>query len=108
MSIKLHLCGVLLCFALVGVTQAEPASSGQVPAGGYQLPPVATPESKDTTDNDGSKPIRVERIAFRGNKALRTSALQVVAAPYLGRELTARDIEELRIALTRQYTDRGY
>ena len=70
------------------------------------MPSVAVPGPGDSQES--SKPVRVERIRFRGNKALRTSALQVVADPYLGKDLTPADIEELRIALTRQYTDRGY
>jgi len=76
------------------------------PAAGYQLPAVAAPGSAGDTER--SNPIHVERIVFRGNKALRSSALQVVAAPYLGHDLGAADVEELRDALTHQYTDRGY
>jgi hemolysin activation/secretion protein len=55
-----------------------------------------------------SNPVRVERIVIRGNRALRARALQAVAAPYLGRDLGAADIEELREALTHRYTAHGF
>ena len=58
--------------------------------------------------NADSQPLRVERIVFRGNRALPTAALRAVAAPYLGRDLTADDIEALCSALTHRYTDHGY
>src|ERR1700722_8614390 len=69
----------------------------------YELPPL-----KPASEANPQQPVRVDRVVFRGNKALRTSALESAAAPYLHQELSAADIEELRIALTRQYTDRGY
>jgi hemolysin activation/secretion protein len=72
----------------------------------FQLPPVSAPDAD--SGESRTAPIRVERIAFRGNRVLRGSVLQAAAAPYLGRELTAAEIEELRNALTHQYTDRGY
>lgn len=51
---------------------------------------------------------RIERIAVSGNKALPTALLEAVAAPWLGRELDEAEIEALRQALTRAYTERGY
>ncbi len=60
------------------------------------------------TDGVESAPVHVDRITFHGNRALPVSALQAVAAPYLGRYLTAADIEDLRSALTHRYTDHGY
>ena len=72
----------------------------------FQLPSVSNPAADVTDGTTG--PVRVEHIAFRGNRALRVSVLQAAAAPYLGRELNPAEIEELRTALTHQYTDRGY
>src|SRR5208283_702904 len=60
------------------------------------------------SDEPKSQPLRVDRISFRGNRALSASALRTVAAPYLGRDLSAADIEHLRDALTHRYTDHGY
>src|ERR1039457_971862 len=84
---------------------ANPAIAAPDP--GVKLPPAAD-TGTDKTDELNSNPVRVDRIAFRGNRALRVSALQAVAAPYLGRDLTVADIEELRNALTHRYTDHGY
>ncbi len=60
------------------------------------------------SDEPKSQSVRVDRISFRGNRALSVSALRAVAAPYLGRDLSAADIEDLRNALTHRYTDHGY
>jgi hemolysin activation/secretion protein len=55
-----------------------------------------------------SAPARVDRVAFRGQHTLTEKTLQAVAARYIGRTLSAADIEELRNALTHLYIDRGY
>lgn len=52
--------------------------------------------------------VHVDRVVIKGNHALRTSALLAVAAPYLSRDLTDEDVEALRGALTRRYTDHGF
>jgi hemolysin activation/secretion protein len=93
--------------SLLGVSASAAAlAAADTPGGGFQLPPVAVPDAAARAPQPEA--VRVDRIAFRGNRALRSSALQAVAAPFLGRDLTAADIEELRIALTHQYVDRGY
>jgi hemolysin activation/secretion protein len=76
------------------------------PGARFQLPTVPNPNAGANAPDAG--PVRADRIAFRGNRVLRTSVLQSIAAPYLRRELNAADIEALRLALTHQYTDRGY
>lgn len=55
-----------------------------------------------------AQPVRVERFEFRGNRVLHLDVLRGAAAPYVGRDLTASDIDALRVALTRLYSDRGY
>ncbi|MGA2191725.1 MAG: POTRA domain-containing protein [Steroidobacteraceae bacterium] len=80
---------------------AAPAAAAHDP--GFAAAPMASAsEARD------ANAVRVVRIAFRGNRALPASALQAVAAPYLMRELSSADIEALRGALTRRYTDAGY
>jgi hemolysin activation/secretion protein len=69
----------------------------------YVLPP-AEPSAAEPSLQD----IRVSRFVFRGNRVLRASALQAAAVPYRDRNLSAADLEDLRIALTHCYTDRGY
>jgi hemolysin activation/secretion protein len=72
--------------------------------GDFQLP--------DPTTHTGAAasvaPVHVERIVIKGNKALASTALQSAAQPYLGRDLSPAQIEELRVLLTHQYTDRGF
>jgi hemolysin activation/secretion protein len=69
---------------------------------------TAPPVTRVAADPANSLPLHVEQIVFRGNRALPLSALQTIAAPYVGRDLSAADMEELRSALTRRYTDHGY
>ncbi len=66
------------------------------------------PAAGSATDKANSPLLHVERIVFRGNRALPSSALRAVAAPFLGRDLTAAQIEDLRGALTHRYTEHGY
>jgi hemolysin activation/secretion protein len=80
---------------------AEPETPA-APEAAFKLPAV------EGANPSIAGPVHVERIEFRGNRVLDTSVLQAAAAPYLGRELNAAEIEELRTALTHQYTDRGY
>jgi hemolysin activation/secretion protein len=111
---RVVLCALFGLSAASGTAVAGPPNSqdqsakdaAATPDGRFQLPDVAPPSTDAAAAS--SETLHVERIAFRGNKALRTDALQAVAAPYLARDLTAAQIEELRILLTRQYTDRGY
>ena len=90
---------------LVLVAGVAAAAVEQAASPGFTLPPITLPADGEAAD---AKPVHVERIVFRGNRALRASALQEVAAPYLGRDLSSAEIEELRIALTLEYTNRGY
>jgi len=105
---------VLVC-GLIASTLASNAADAAAPSNAqsapgpdehFQLPYITPPSvSVESPCSDG---LHVDQIVFRGNKALRTDVLQGVAAPYVSRDLTTAQIEELRILLTRQYTDRGY
>lgn len=96
-----------LLYALPGsLVAAAEQQAAVAPEPPFQLPPVAEPNAG--AEADSSLPVHVERIQFRGNRALDGSVLQAAAAPYLRRDLSAADVEELRTALTHQYTDRGY
>ena len=90
--------------ASIGIVCSILASG--LPSGGAAL--AAIPADAAVTGNADSQPLPVERIVFRGNRALSAGALRAVAAPYLGRDLTAGDIEALCSALTHRYTDHGY
>jgi hemolysin activation/secretion protein len=102
----IRMLGCLCAAALLNAGDAR-AADPTTPAAavpGSQLSPGVGSSSARLQVNA----VRVERVAFRGNRALHVSALQAVAAPYLGRELSGADIEELKNALTRRYTDHGY
>jgi hemolysin activation/secretion protein len=47
-------------------------------------------------------------VRFEGNTVVTEEDLQAVAAPYLGREVSAADLQDLRYALSETYVGRGY
>jgi hemolysin activation/secretion protein len=47
-------------------------------------------------------------VQFEGNKAVPDAMLAEIAAPFINREVTTQDLEELRRRLTLAYVDRGY
>jgi hemolysin activation/secretion protein len=85
----------------------EGQAPGQLP---FELPPLSSPGvAADAGASALSATlVRVDQINFRGSRALSVSVLQAAAAPYLGRDLSPAEIEELRTTLTHLYTDRGY
>jgi hemolysin activation/secretion protein len=97
---------LLLIAASTAALAAETAASPPAGAGSFQLPDVSLPGAAAGAMSAG--PVHVDRIVFKGNKALASKTLLATAAPYVGRDLSAAQIEELRELLTRQYTDRGY
>jgi hemolysin activation/secretion protein len=94
--------GVLSALALVGACSAPvlaQVEERRTPA--FELPAVG--------DNSVIRgPHRYAGAIFQGNRKIPTSTLMAVANGFLDRDLDAADIEQLRIALTRIYTDRGY
>jgi len=74
-----------------------------VPVPAQELPlPTVSPGAQQASS------VRVDRIVFRGNRAVSDADLQTVAAPYTGRVVGADELEALRQALTRLYVERGY
>ncbi len=70
------------------------------------LPPTAPPERKP-----GGPPVErvfVREIRVTGSTVFPASELAKVTAPYVNREITAEDLESVRIALTLLYVNRGY
>ncbi len=106
---------LLLPIAAIAADATNPLTSpGAVlpellrPAGEtFQLPPVPMPAPAAADPRDSAR-IRFGRAEFRGNHVIRTDELEAVAAPYLARDITAGELEELRQKLTRLYVDRGY
>ena len=52
--------------------------------------------------------IALQTIVFEGNTAVSDLELHKLSLPYLNRPLRYSDLEQLRIEITRAYTDRGY
>jgi hemolysin activation/secretion protein len=92
--------------ALIAASGSVVAAETPAATESFQLPEVKAPGTQTEAMPTGT--IHVERIVFKGNRALKLNVLQTAAAPFIGRELSPAQVEELRIVLTRQYTDRGY
>jgi hemolysin activation/secretion protein len=86
---------------------AEPPLPGFLPKAppAFQLPPVP---SQPGAPGPSGRGLRVMRVVFHGNAAIPTAELDALAAPYVGRQIGAAEIEELRQRLTRHYVERGY
>ena len=76
------------------------------------LPPMESPpEPALPKPPDRTPPFRiaVKDIMFQGNTVFTAEQLREVTDPFIKKgEVTAEDIETLRLALTRYYVDRGY
>jgi hemolysin activation/secretion protein len=75
------------------------------------LQPVLPPVSPLTpSETEPLPPVRVfvRQIRITGSTIFSDEELAQVTAPYVNRVLTTEDLEELRLALTRYYIDRGY
>lgn len=77
----------------------------------FSLPPVPPPAAEPAPPAGHAaetRTLRVDRVAFIGNTAMSSTELEAIAADYIGRPLTADDIESLRQKLTRHHIDAGY
>ncbi len=52
--------------------------------------------------------VHVEQYRFEGNTVVSDSELQAIALPYTARKISARELFELKNAITRHYIDKGY
>lgn len=77
------------------------------PGDPFQLPPVK-PSVDTVPPAESTIKLKVDRVVFRGNTVFPTSELEAIASSYVGRTISASELEELRQQLTRHYIDRGY
>ena len=64
--------------------------------------------SSASNSAQAAQTVVLKTVRFEGNGAITNDTLETVAAPFLSRPIVTAEIEQLRIALTRAYTDRGY
>jgi hemolysin activation/secretion protein len=72
---------------------------------GFVLPPV--PEAAPGSSELGRK-IAIRQIVLRGNTVIPRQVLEEMVRPYVGREVTVGELEDLRQRLTQVYIDAGY
>ena len=71
------------------------------------LPPIApTPRQPDELA-PGIR-VFVDEFVFSGNTVFSDAELAAVAAPYVGREITSEELEEVRYRITLAYVNEGY
>lgn len=112
---------LVLLGALVVPAHSQTGSQlGPLPPKPPQLPVVPppaqppaldlpTPPSPGALDQAAKGPkIMVKEIRLVGNTAFTSQQLSDITAPYTNRELTAEDLESLRLALTYYYVNHGY
>jgi hemolysin activation/secretion protein len=81
------------------LAQATPAAGVAAP---QTLPTAPTPPRTTGTS------FKLADLRLNGVKALSNEELQSITAPYIGRDVTLGDLEELAKAITARYKERGY
>jgi hemolysin activation/secretion protein len=74
---------------------------------GQELPTPASDSSKEVMQLPLER-LFVRKIRVTGSTVFSTEELAQVTSPYVNRELTSQDLEELRRALTAYYVERGH
>ncbi len=77
------------------------------PPAGQLLPPLPPPAGRELERLPRPR-VFVREIRIIGSTVIAAEELATVTAPYVNRELTAEDLEALRIALTLLYVRKGY
>lgn len=75
---------------------------------GDVLPPLELPSGADTAGLEGGAQALVREVRVVGNTVLAAEALEDVLSPYVDRELSFEDLQQLRDDLTLAYVERGY
>nr|VFJ55034.1 MAG: Hemolysin activation/secretion protein [Candidatus Kentron sp. DK] len=91
---------LLLLLSLLGWRPVFAAEPWQLPSADTLLHGIAGEGSVDA--------IRVKRFTFEGNTVITDEELAAEAAPYTRRAINLRDLEALRMQLTRLYRQRGF
>jgi hemolysin activation/secretion protein len=95
---------------LLYIALAPPAAEAQLPGAeppSQILPPLPRPYQPEVQVAPRFR-VFVRRIDVAGSTVFTPQELARITAPYLNRQLTAQDLEALRVELTRLYVDRGF
>ncbi|HAP41602.1 MAG TPA: ShlB/FhaC/HecB family hemolysin secretion/activation protein, partial [Nitrospira sp.] len=116
----LVLLGVLVVPAYSQTGPLPPQTGGPLPPKPPQVPVVPPPAQPPSLELPTPTPpgaleqaakgpkIMVKDIRLVGNTAFTSQQLSEITDPYTHRELTAEDLEALRLALTYYYVNHGY
>lgn len=77
------------------------------PAPVFELPKLPEPNAESSIISQRLK-IFCKRINLLGNTVFPNDELDRLTSPYLNREITNQDLQQLRLELSRYYVDRGY
>src|SRR5579871_119618 len=83
----------------------------ELPPAPPQRPEMELPRIPGPGENpplSGAPTFQLKAIKFTGHTVISDEALQQVAVPYIGRTVTAADLESLRQRLTVAYVQKGY
>jgi hemolysin activation/secretion protein len=127
--------GLSLSAAPASAQPLGPGEPGDTPAGGIPRPgdfrpslpppapppeaPIETPQGAPLPEEEKAPPaeqepapygvrVFVKEIRLSGNTVFSSEELDKITAPYTGRIVASSELEDLRVALTRFYIDRGY
>ncbi|BBD59952.1 surface antigen variable number [Nostoc sp. HK-01] len=85
-------------------SDALPQPSDQEPL----LPPVQLPGEATPTEDDSNAKFRVDRIEVVGSTVFKPEDFAPITAPFVGREVTFADLLQVKEAISKFYTDKGY
>jgi len=120
--------GIGLCAAPAQAQPVGPPAPGDTPAGGIPRPgdfrpslpepgappeaPVELPPQAPVPEEEEKVPygirVFVKEIRLTGNTVFSAEELKEITAPYENRMVATSELEDLRVALTRYYIQRGY
>ncbi|MBE9209624.1 ShlB/FhaC/HecB family hemolysin secretion/activation protein [Nostoc sp. LEGE 06077] len=72
------------------------------------LPPVQLPDQSTPGEDDSSAKFRVDRIEVVGSTVFKPADFAPITAPFIGREVTFAELLQVKEAISKLYTDKGY
>jgi hemolysin activation/secretion protein len=85
-----------------------PEFTAPEPSGARILPPLRIPEQPGTGALSGGRTVYVSQYRIQGASVLSGEQLAEITEPYLAREVSWAELEDLRDRITLAYVERGY